>query len=1488
MAPFHPAVRDWFTSVFHTPTRAQELGWPAIARGDWTLIFAPTGSGKTLTAFLWALDRLMFAERPAKDRRCRVVYISPLKALAVDVERNLRAPLAGIANLAAERGEPYVLPSISIRTGDTPQSERARFLRDPADILITTPESIYLMLTSNVRDVLRGVETIIVDEVHALVPNKRGAHLALSLERLTRLAQKTPQRIGLSATQNPLEEVAKYLGGCGIQRRSDSQSDLTGGRTESPTYVNPREVTIIDTGEKKQLSLHVEVPVEEMARLNESSRDEIPSGPAGQGVRASIWPAIHPRLLELIRAHTSTLIFVNSRRLAERLAGALNELAGEVLVQAHHGSIARAQRIEIEDNLKSGRLPALVATSSLELGIDMGAIDLVIQIEAPPSIASGMQRIGRASHQVGTISEGIIFPKFRGDLLACAAVTDAMHRGAIEPTRYPRNPLDVLAQQIVAMIAIESWQADELFAVVRQAAPFAELGRTSFDGVLDMLSGLYPSDEFAELRPRITWDRVTNVLTPRPNAKRVAITSGGTIPDRGLFGVFLVGSEKVQSARVGELDEEMVFESRVGETFLLGASTWRIEEITHDRVLVTPAPGQPGKMPFWKADAAERTVPFGEAIGALVREIGAMQPAAAVKRLTTKHDLGELAARNFLQYLNDQQAATGAVPDDRTIVIERVLDDLGDWRVCVLTPFGGRVHAPWAMAVTAKVRNEMQIEVETMWSDDGFIVRFPDTDAPPRAELLLPEVEEIEQLVVRQLGSSSMFAAKFREAAARALLLPRFRPDRRQPLWQQRKRAYDLLQVASRFGSFPIILETYREVLRDVFDVPALVATMKKIQQRTIRVVVADTEKPSPFAGSLLFRYVANFIYDGDAPLAERRAQALAIDQAQLRELLGEPELRELLDSDALHALEIELQHLDERHKAKSSDALHDLLLRLGDLSIEEIAQRSLIDAKAATHELLKARRIIVVGVAREKRFIAIEDASRYRDALGAPLPAGLADRYLQPVADPTGDLVLRYARTHGPFTPHDVARRYGLGVAVVTVALGRFVERGRLIEGEFRPGGTQREWCDGDVLRAIRRRSLAKLRKEVEPVETKAYVRLIGAWQLVTKKRRGLEGLLEVIEALQGAALPASIFESEILAARVDGYKPSDLDTLSAAGEIVWTGVESLGERDGRIALYLTDHLPLLHEMAPPERAAEGGSPTLEERIVEHLQVSGASFFAQIQTALGGGFANDLVDALWSLVWRGVITNDTFHALRAYARPKTAPRAAGFRSRRVAPPSTQGRWSLVQPARGSTTERANALAHQLLARYGIVVREAAAVESIPGGFSAIYPVLKGMEESGGTRRGYFVAGVGATQFGSAGALDLLRSFRDDPDEPETMMLAATDPANPYGSLLKWPAAGLMRVPGASVILVNGILGAYIGRGEKQLAVFLPEDEPMRGTVAREIAKLLAALVTNGMRRALLIAEVNDMPVAKSDLGPYLAESGFVPTAMGYQLRALR
>jgi ATP-dependent helicase Lhr and Lhr-like helicase len=1489
LALFHPAVREWFTSSFASPTKAQQQGWPAIANGDWTLIFAPTGSGKTLTAFLWALNGLMFRPRPPKERRCRVIYLSPLKALAVDVERNLRAPLAGISNVAQARGDEFTIPGIAIRTGDTPQSERAKFARDPADILITTPESLYLMMTSNARDMLRGIETVIIDEIHALVPNKRGAHMALSLERLALRCDVPPQRIGLSATQRPLEEVANFLGGASNNPSSafGTFSPAGGEKAIHDEFgdhhkLQFRPVTIVNTGEKKKLSLHVDVPVEDMARLTETT--ELTSGPASAGPRSpSIWPAIHPRLLELIRSHTSTLIFVNSRRLAERLAAALNELAGETLVSAHHGSIARAQRVEIEDALKSGRLPALVATSSLELGIDMGAIDLVIQIEAPPSIASGMQRIGRASHQVGAASSGIIVPKFRGDLIACAAVTQAMHEGAIEPTRYPRNPLDVLAQQIVAMVAVDDWNADELFAAIRTAAPFAELSRSAYDGVLDMLSGLYPSDEFAELRPRLTWDRVANTLTARQGSKRIAITSGGTIPDRGLYGVFLAGTEKNQSARVGELDEEMVFEAQAGETFILGASTWRIEEITHDKVIVTPAPGQPGKMPFWKADAAERTVPFGEAIGKLVREIRASKKSDAIRRLTTQHDLDKIAAENFLQYLSDQEDATGAVPDDQTIVVERVMDELGDWRVCVLSPFGGKIHAPWAMVVAAKVRQQLAIDVESMWSDDGFIVRFPETDQPPPTDLIIPDPDEIEQLLLRQLGASSVFAAKFREAAARALLLPRTRIQGRTPLWQQRKRAYDLLQVASRYGSFPIILEAYRETLRDVFDVPALIDLARRIRKRTVRVHTADTSKPSPFASSVLFRYVANFLYDGDAPLAERRAQALAIDQSQLRELLGEPELRELLDPEALAQTELELQHLDERHKAKNIDAIHDLLLRLGDLSIDELAARSLIDVQTAMPELVKQRRAIEVTIARDKRFIAVEDASRYRDALGTPIPHGVAERYLAPVADPVGDLVLRFARTHGPFTPPEVVHRYGIGVAVVQHALSQWVERGRLIEGEFRPGGTRREWCESEVLRIVRRRSLAKLRKEAEPVDPPALARLFTTWQGVTRKRRGLDPLLEVIESLQGFPMAASVFESEILGARIGDYKPSDLDTLSAAGEIVWVGVEPLGERDGRVALYLTDNLPLLH--VPQE--------TVESPIVDFLRANGASFFHQIQAAVGG-FPNEIIDALWDLVWKGAVTNDTFHALRAFSRtaskskstPRT-PAANRFRSRRVAPPSTQGRWSLVPGATANDTQRANALAQQLLARYGVVTREAPALENIFGGFSAVYPVLRAMEDAGRIRRGYFVAGLGATQFAGPGAIDLLRSMREEPEQPETVMLAATDPANPYGAIVKWPEskATMSRSVGAHVILVNGLMACYVSRGEKQLLLFLPEDEPVRSTVAREVARMLASLVHDGLRRAMLIAEINDEPASRSPLAPFLVEQGFAATGLGYQLR---
>jgi ATP-dependent helicase Lhr and Lhr-like helicase len=1528
---FHPAVRAWFDASFEAPTRAQAQGWPAIARGESTLILAPTGSGKTLAAFLWCLDRLMFSPVPPAPQRCRVVYVSPLKALAVDVERNLRAPIAGIAQWASARGEAFRAPTVAIRTGDTPAGERARFRRDPPDILITTPESLYLVLTSGARELLRGVDAVIVDEIHALVPTKRGAHLALSLERLQRLTGTPLQRIGLSATQRPLDEIARFLGGCeagrtdgritgtgraGRKAQRDAASETArldihhefAARRSAPVF---RPVTIVDTAERKRLELRVEVPVEDMARLPTPA---IPSGPAGVGPGpASIWTAIHPRLLDLVRTHATTLIFVNSRRVAERLAAALNELAGETLVLSHHGSLAREQRRNIEDRLKGGSIRGLVATSSLELGIDMGAIDLVVQIEAPPSVASGLQRIGRGGHRIDAPSRGVVFPKYRGDLVACAAVTRAMHEGRVEASRYPRNPLDVLAQQIVAMTSLEAWSVDELFAATRQAAPYAELGRPIFEGVLDMLAGRYPSDEFAELRPRITWDRVNGVVTAREGAGRVAIVNAGTIPDRGLYGVFLAGAGK-GAARVGELDEEMVFESHAGERFLLGASTWRIEEITHDRVMVSPAPGEPGKMPFWRGDAAGRPLELGRQIGALVRTLREMPPAAALDRLVREHDLDHRAAENLLLYLREQTEA-GAVPDERTVVIERVRDELGDWRVCVLSPLGGRVNAPWALAVTERLRRERGLDIETMWTDDGFVIRFPETDAPPDTDLIVIDPEAIEALVVGQLGASSLFAAKFREAAARALLLPRRRPGSRTPLWQQRKRASDLLAVASRFGSFPILLEAYRECLRDVFDMPALVETMRQIRERRIRAITLDSEHPSPFASALLFGYIGNFLYDGDAPLAERRAQALAVDQSQLRELLGGAELRELLDLEAIEDLEQQRQHLDERSRARSTDALHDILLRLGDLSREEITARvaTAVNPREALTRLETARRLLQVRVAGEARWIPVEYAARYRDGLGVPLPTGVPDTLLAAVPDALGDVARRYARTHGPFTTSQFAARYGLGASAAHSTLAALAAAGQLLEGEFKPGGRDREWCDPENLGTIRRRSLARLRKQVEPVEPPVLGRLITSWQGVTRPRSGarrLDALLDTLELLQGVPIAASILEREVLPARLEGFEPADLDAVMAAGEVVWVGVDPLGERDGRVALYLSDHLSRLWVggTAPRSRADEAAASPRERRLVQYLAQHGASFFAPLHEAAGGGYPAETVDALWNLVWAGLVTNDTLHALRAYIVPparrdrRAARRGVPFRSRRATPPAADGRWGLLATRVGraaSPTERAAALAQQLLARYGVLTREAVAAEGVPGGFSSVYDVLKALEDAGRIRRGYFVGGVAATQFALPAAIDMLRSMREEPQEPEIVALAASDPANPYGAILKWPAdppgtadaaARPTRSVGASVLIVNGALAGYVSRGGRQILAWLPEDEPARTTAARALARRLATLAREGERPrgGLLVAEIGGVPAEDHPLAPFLRDEGFVPSAMGMMLPRTR
>jgi ATP-dependent helicase Lhr and Lhr-like helicase len=1452
---FSEPVRAWFATSFAAPTPAQEQGWPAIADGHHSLILAPTGSGKTLAAFLWSIDRLATQPEPPKAERCRVLYVSPLRALAVDVEKNLRAPLAGIG-LAAERlGVPLRAPTVGMRTGDTPGNERQALVRNPPDILITTPESLYLMLTSRARESLRSVEYVIIDEIHAMAPTKRGAHLMLSLERLEAITKRPPQRIGLSATQRPLDEIARFLGGFGEN--------------------GPRSVTIVDAGSRKELQLEVIVPVDDMAELASSpvppsnGAIDVPTEP-----RASIWPHVHPRLVELIREHRTTLVFCNARMLAERLAAHLNDLAGEELVRAHHGSLSREQRLVIESDLKAGRLKAIVATSSLELGIDMGTVDLVVLVESPGSVARGMQRVGRAGHHVGEPSTGKIFPKYRGDLLEATAVVRRMREGLVEEMRYPRNPIDVLAQQIVAAVAVDEWDVDELFKLVRRSANFAELSEDVYREVLDMLAGRYPSDRFAGLRPRIVWDRVQGRVRAREGAQRVAIASGGTIPDRGLFGVFLP-----DGVRVGELDEEMVYESRAGETFVLGATTWRIEEITFDRVIVTPAPGEPGKTPFWRGDRPGRPLELGRALGGMVRELRELAPAAAEARLHAD-GLDRNAASNLRRYLEEQGTSSGAVPDDRTIVIERFPDEIGDWRVCILTPFGSRVHGPWALALEERLeRADMPVQV--LWSDDGIILRLPEAVDDVPLELLVFEPDEVEDLVVERLPGTSLFASRFRENAARSLLLPRRRPGERTPLWQQRQRAADLLEVASGYPSFPMLLETTRECIRDVFDLPALREVLSDIRSRKVRVVPVETKRASPFAQSLLFGWIAVYMYEGDAPLAERRAAALALDRDLLRDLLGAEELRELLDPAVLADLELELQRLTPARQARHPDDLHDLLADLGPLDLEEIRARCTTDPQLWIDALIPQRRVIRAG----NRFAAAEDAARLRDALGIALQPGLPTAFTDPVEHPLDDLVARHARTHGPFTIEDVARRLGVTVERAREALARLEAEERVLPGEFRPGGLEREFCDVNVLRTLRRRSLAAMRHEIEPVDPATFARFLPAWQGVGRGRRGLDTLVETLEQLQGVAIPASVLERDVLPARVEGYRSAMLDELCAAGEIVWVGAGPLGADDGRVRLYFRDRIRLLAPQMPQEGRPEG---PVYDGLRARLAAAGASFWPDLVAAADTADEAVVLTALWDLVWAGEVTNDTFGPLRVPRRVvKRSPRARPNLSRlsRLGPPAGAGRWSLVAPLlepAPTPTEITHAQAMQLLERHGVVTREGVRAENVPGGFASVYPVLRALEESGRARRGWFVAGLGAAQFALPGAVDRLRAFRNpEGDEPRAVVLAATDPAQPYGAAVSWPdtAGRPTRAAGANVVLVDGKLAAYLERGGKHLLTFGDVD-------ARVWADAIVEAHKEARIGRLQLERIDEEPARASRHAPALREAGFSDGYKGLTLRA--
>jgi ATP-dependent Lhr-like helicase len=1401
LAPFQPSVRRWFEQTFDEPTPAQAGGWPAIASGAHTLIQAPTGSGKTLAAFLWALDR----SRPGLGTQ--VLYVSPLKALNYDVERNLRSPLAGIGSAL----------SVAVRTGDTSPKERAAMLRAAPDILITTPESLYLMLTSRAREILTTIGTVIVDEVHALAGTKRGAHLALSLERLERLVSSPIQRIALSATQRPLEEIGRFVSG-------------------------GRPIELVDAGRAKELDLEVVVPLEDMREPGEGN---------------SVWPSIYPALLRLVESHRSTIVFVNNRRLAERLALRLNELAEREIARAHHGSLAREQRIEVEELLKKGDIPALVATSSLELGIDMGAVDLVIQVESPKSVARGLQRVGRAGHRIDEPSRGRVFPKFRADLLECAVVAERMREGAIEETKIPRNPLDVLAQQIVAIASQEEIAVEDLHDLVRGAYPFRDVTRPQLDNVLDMLAGRYPSEEFAELRPRITWDRIGGRIRGRQGARRLAVTNAGTIPDRGLFGVYLVDG----GGRVGELDEEMVYEARAGQTFLLGASTWRIEEITRDRVLVSPAPGVPGAVPFWKGEGVGRPYELGEAIGRTARELASLDDSTATKRLVSRHALDERAAANLLVYLREQEAATGAVPSDRTVVVERFRDEIGDWRLCVLTPFGGRVHAPWALALAARLRDSLGLEVSAIWSDDGIALHLPDAEAAPPVEDVLVDPDEVEELVVAELGQTALFGARFRENAARALLIPRRRPGQRTPLWQQRLKAQGLLQVARRYSDFPVVLETYRECLQDVFDLPALRGLLSALRERRVDLVDVETPTASPFASSLLFDYVATYMYEDDTPLAERRAQALALDRDLLRELLGQEELRDLLDPGALAELEEEL-----RGSPRSADELHDLLLRRGDLRVGEF------DPELASSLELE-RRAIRIRIGGDERLIAAEDAGRYRDALGAMPPSGLPEAFLGVEEAPLSGILVRFARGRGPFTTQEAAQRFGLTLERAEEELAALEADARLVRGELRPGGADREWCDPAVLRRLRRASLATLRKEIEPVEQAALARFLPAWQGVDRRAT----LREVLVSLQGVSLPVALWESDVLPRRVPDYQPAQLDQLCASGEVVWVGAGL-----ERAALFFRDDAPALGRLGalpPPEGAAH-------ERIRAALR--GTAVFWSDLLREAEIEAEALLPALWELVWAGEVTNDFWQPLRARRRYMTPRKATGTaRSRRFsrqrseAVTATQGRWSLTDSIfEGEPDPRA--LAELMLERQGIVTRDGARAEGVPGGYAAVYQELRKLETLGVCRRGYFVEGLGGAQFALPGAVERLRQV---PEEEGAFVVAAADPAQPYGAVVPWPkraGARAARVAGAYVVFVGGEPALFVERGGRSL---VPLREPEDSWLPEALEALVLHARRAGLKR-LAVERFDGDPVAETQIMPLLVDAGFVAGPRRAVLRA--
>lgn len=1379
LSHFSTPVRDWFRATFSAPTAAQEGAWESIRNGNNTLIIAPTGSGKTLAAFLWALDALHREHEAGTAGGTRILYISPLKALGADVERNLRAPLTGITRLSGNNAtEPTI--SVGVRSGDTPARERRQLISNPPDILITTPESLYLMLTSAARNTLTGVTTVIVDEIHNLAATKRGAHLAVSLERLDALLEKPAQRIGLSATVENPEAVARFLGGIqpvtimsrpvtkewdlrlsvpvpdmaalggandygqGLYAPSEMQGGGGSASTSSPVSaaqpissaastpasapytledaigVFPGQEAGLETRQEAGLGPGQEIGQADPARQGDNAapkntltipEDALRDAPDRERPETSIWPRVQERIVDHIENNRSTIVFVNSRGLAEKLTAALNDIhlhralakqginpedyaAGicdisEVppLARAHHGSVSKEQRTLIEEALKGGTLRCVVATSSLELGIDMGHVDLVIQVAAPPSVASALQRVGRAGHRVGEISRGFFYPKHRGDLLGATVTLAGMRSGTLEPLAIPTNPLDVLAQQTVAACALGPISVDSWYEALRRSAPYAELPRALFDSVLEMLAGRYPSDEFAELRPRIIWDRTPTEEAPsgsiegRPGAQRLAVTSGGTIPDRGLFPVYLVsGDEERGPKRVGELDEEMVYESRAGEVITLGASSWRIEEITHDAVRVSPAPGQPARLPFWHGDRMGRPYALGVQMGAFTRALSSLDAtdSAAARQQLEQLGLDTWAVDNLLAYLREQRESTGAVPSDTRMIVERHRDELGDWRVVLHSPLGYGVHAPWALAVRARIEERYGVDASVMASDDGLILRLPAMeDMPPGADLFLFDPDELEAIVTERVGDSALFASRFRENAARALLLPRRDPGKRTPLWQQRQRAAQLLDVARKYPDFPVLLETARECLQDVYDVPALVQMHRSLQSRAVSMLEVETNDPSPFARTLLFEYVAEHLYDGDAPAAERRAAALSLDPALLAELLGSSGLRDLLDPAVLVQTQQRLQRTGERYRACGVEGVADLLRQLGPLSAQELSLRlradspqaaahgsqdfgaedfsgaedsenkdsehygeesgahaSTTEARTLAEELVRSRRAFsFMGAADDSTepqlyYAAVEDAARLRDGLGIMPAAALPTALLEPVAEPLEDLVSRYARTHIPFTAQQAAEHFSrltpVGVGVLTPVLQRLQQQRRLSSGEFLPevlrasGAVGVEWVDAQVLRTIRARSLAALREEIEPVSVQVYGVFLPSWQNVRSLSVRVAQTLPEASAY-GAFIPsrraATVVGERVAPLGSASFNPTAENGTTHASQDSTSATEDLLTAIDQLAGVRVP-ASALETLILPARV-----PGYQPHMLDELMASGRVFFTGAGQ-LGGGSA--------------------------------------------------------------------------------------------------------------------------------------------------------------------------------------------------------------------------------------------------------------------------